>query len=212
MLDKIYISFIFAAFISGLIFIKKSSPFNYKLLLFFLLVTCMNESVCFYIKSNALGSTYIFYNFYYYFRFPLIGWMFLPLFYSKFQKKIVYLFFILSISFFFFNFFFYYQAIELHINYQLLGGIFTITFCLLHFYNILKRSHKENPLTTNFFWISTGFFFYFLGTLPFFGVLRLLVEKDIIFAEQYYILVKSLNIYLYSLIALDFYIQWKYQK
>ncbi len=212
MLDKIYISFIFSAFILGLVFIKRSSPFNYKLLLFFLFVTCFNESVCFYIKSNALGSTYTFYNVYYYFRFLLLGWIFLPLFSSKLQKNIIYLFFILSISMLVFNFFYYYNSKELHTNYQLLGGVFTITLCLLHFYNILKGSLKENPLKAKFFWISTGFFFYFLGTLPFFGILRLLVEKDIIFAEQYYVLVKSFSIYLYSLIAIDFYIQWKYQR
>ncbi len=210
--DILYIGWILIAFICGLIFIKKTSQFSYKLLLVFLIVTFLNESMCFYIKNKHLGNTYIFYNFYYYFRFPIIGWMFLNVFFNKIQKVIIYLFLLFSFVLFFVDNFYLYGFYSLHSNYQLLGGIFIIIISLIHFYNILKNTEKNNPLTTPFFWVATGFFFYFLCTLPFFGILNFLLKKDIIFVGAYLIIIKSFSILLYSSIGIDFYIQWKYQK
>lgn len=212
MLDIIYIGVIFTAFTIGLIFTKKSSQFSYKLLLLFLLITFLNESICFYIKTNQLGSTYLFYNVYYYFRFPILALMFLKMFSKQLQKVVVYLFLLFSIVLFFINSFYLYGFNSLHSNYQLLGGVFVIILCLIHFYNILKNTKKKNPLTTSFFWVATGLFFYFLGILPFYGIINLLLKKDIIFVAEYLATIKSLSIFLYTLIGLDFYIQWKHQK
>lgn len=199
-------------FIIGLIFTKKASHFSYILLLVFLLITFMNESICMYIKNKQLGSTYIFYNFYYYFRFPIIGWMFLNILSDKLQKGFVYFFMLFSVILFIVNNFYLYGFYTLHSNYQFSGGIFIVIISLIHFYNILKNTKKKNPLTTPFFWVATGLFFYFLGTLPFFGILNFLLQKEIIFVSAFLIIIKSFSILLYSLIGIDFYIQWKYQR
>lgn len=196
----------------GLIFTKKSSHFSYKLLLSFLLVTFLNESICLYIKIKHLGSTYIFYNLYYYFRFPLLGWIFFYLLSNIYQKSIVWIFLVITVFFFVYNTFYLYGIHSLHSNYLLAGGIFIISLCTMHFYNILKNSKKKNPLTTPFFWIASGLFFYFLGIQPFFGIINLLLKKDMIFVSEYLVIIKSLSIFLYSLIAIDFYIQWKNSK
>ncbi|HEX7905982.1 MAG TPA: hypothetical protein VF487_19050 [Chitinophagaceae bacterium] len=121
----------------------------------------------------------------------------------------IYFFFIVSVPMFLINVFYLYGLKALHSNYLLAGGIFIIILCLVHFYNILKNSRKENPFTTPFFAVATGLFFYFLGILPFFGIINLLLKKDIIFVSQYLVLVKSLSIFLYTLIGIEFYIQWK---
>ena len=211
-LDIIYISIILFSLIIGLIFTKKSSQFSYKLLLIFLTVTFLNESVCFYIKTKQLGSTYIFYNFYYYMRFPILGYMFLLFFENRFHIILVYLFWLLSAGLGYYNFFYLYGLNRLHSNYLLAGGIFTIILCLTHFYNILKKSRRENPITAPFFGVAVGLFFFFLGMLPFFGIINLLLKKDIIFVSEYLVLIKALSIFLYSLIGLDFFIQWKQLK
>jgi len=211
-LDLIYISIIFLSLMIGLVFTKKSSQFSYKLLLVFLAVTFFNESVCFYIKIKQLGSTYIFYNFYYYFRFPILGYMFLLLFENRFQKALVSLFLLLSVILGCYNFFYLYGLNRLHSNYLLVGGIFIIILCLIHFYNILRKSKQKNPLTSSFFAVAVGLFFFFLGMLPFFGIINLLLKKDIIFVSEYLVLIKALSIFLYSLIGLDFFIQWKQLK
>ncbi len=212
LLDILYIGLILIVFIIGLVFTKKSSQFSYKLLLLFLIVTFLNESICYYIKNTLHGSNNIFYNCYYYFRFPIIGFMFLNLFSSKFQKRIIYLFLIFSFLLFFINNFYLYGFYLLHSNYQAAGSIFVIALSLIHFYNILQNTNKKNPLITPFFWVATGFFFYFLCTLPFLGILNFLLKNEIVFVGQYLIIVKSLSLLLYSSIGIDFYIQWKYQK
>ena len=211
-LDITYISIILFSLITGLIFTKKSSQFSYKFLLIFLTLTFFNESACLYIKTRQLGSTYIFYNFYYYFRFPILGYMFLLLFENKFQKILVYFFLLLTAVLGCFNFFYWYGLNRLHSSYLLIGGIFTIILCLIHFYNILKKTKRENPLTAPFFGVAVGLFFFFLGILPFFGIINLLLKKDIIFVSEYLVLIKALSIFLYSLIGLDFFIQWKQLK
>ncbi len=210
-LDILYISFILLALVIGLIFTKKSSQFTYKLLLSFLLITFLNESICFLIKTKHLGSTYIFYNIYYYFRFPILGCMFLEIFFNRYQKIFVYLFFVFSIALFFINSFYLYGFNSLHSNYLLSGGVFVIILSLVHFYNILKNSKKKNPLKTPLFWVATGLFFYFLGILPFYGIINLLLKSDMIFVSEYLTIIKSLSIFLYTLIAIEFYIQWKHQ-
>ncbi len=211
-LDYVYIIFIFLSLLTGLLLIKRASRISYKLLLLFLLITFLNESICLYIKTNELGSTYIFYNFYYYFRFPVLGAMFLYFFKNKFQRIFIYLFWVFSGILFVLNFFDLYGLHRLHSNYLLSGGIFTITLCLIHFYNILRKSKRQNPLTAPFFAVATGLFFFFLGMLPFFGIINLLLKKDIIFVAEYLVLIKSLSIFLYSVIGIDFFIQWKQLK
>jgi hypothetical protein len=208
-LEYIYISLILIASLLGLIFSRKSGLHHYWLLTIFLFVTFINENICLYVKSNNLGSTYAYYNLYYYFRYPAIVCMFLKLINDKLHKRMSVLFLIYSFVALLLNYLVIYSLMELHIYYHLTGGLFVVWICLSYFYNILKNVHYENPLKAPFFWVATGLFFYFLGILPFFGVFKLLIETNIIVTQQYITLAKSLSILLYSLIMLDLYIQWK---
>src|SRR4051794_21615749 len=98
MMDIIYMSFIGLSVLCGLIFLKKSSHIAYKLLLIFLIVTLSNEITCFFVKQNH-DQTQVYYNIYYYFRFPFIGLAFHTIFFNK-NKFISYFiisFYLLSI-------------------------------------------------------------------------------------------------------------------
>lgn len=211
-LDFGYIGFIFIAVISGLIFTKESTHFSYKILLRFLFITLLNETVCFYIKNKGLGSTYVFYNIYYYFRFMLLGYLFQQFFEQKIQKIFISVFYVVSLFFLIYNWSKFGFTHSLHSNYMLVGGIFIIIICLLHFYNILKESKRSNPLSAPLFWTATAFLFYFLAVLPFFGIIKWLLKYDMIFVSHHLFLVKSLSILLYSFITIDFIIQWKILK
>jgi hypothetical protein len=52
-------------------------------------------------------------------------------------------------------------------------------------------------------------FFYFLGVIPFLGIINFLVKTDLILAAHQLIIAKTLSILLYSFIAIDYIIQWK---
>ena len=211
-LDYVYISFILLSVLCGLFFIKKTSHISYSIFLAFLIITVMNETLCFYIKESRAGSTYPLYNVYYYIRFPILGLVYFHVYTSSIQKRIVILFWVASVLFLAVNLFYYSGLNKLHSNYLFFGGLFVILLCLFHFYNILKMAGKRNPLRTNFFWISTGFFFFFLGMLPFYGIINLLLKNNMIFVSEYLATIKTLSILLYSLISVDFYLNWKHQK
>lgn len=208
MLDYIYIAFIGFSFIVSIVFTKKASHIAYKLLSFFLAVTFCNEVICYLLKKEGI-STYVYYNFYYYFRFPFLGFIFQKVFNT--QKKLrnfIYGFYVISVIMLLVNLSLYDGFSKLHITYLLLGGVFIIILCLMHFFFLLHE-RDSNPFQSMFFWVSTAFFFYFLGVLPILGVVNFLVKNQIIFASQQFIITKSLSILLYSLIAIDYIIQWK---
>ena len=212
MLDIIYISFIALSALTGLLLWNPSTPAPYKLLTVFLMITFLNESTCFILKKEGIR-THILYNTYYYIRFPLIGWMYYKLVYrNQFFSLFIRAFLTLSIGLFFLCLYLYDGFTKLHTVYLLAGGIFTIALCLMYLLSLLRNDEIINPFVTPFFWISTGFFFFFLGVLPYLGMINFLVKNYAIFAEQPLILVKLLSILLYSLISIDFLVQWKQTK
>jgi hypothetical protein len=211
-LDIIYISLIGVSFAAGLMLTKKSSLLSYKLFLGFLGITFINELTCFFLKGSGV-STYPLYNIYYYFRFPFLGLVFQQLFAGK-KRQVLFInaFYILSIILLGYNLYLYGGIKKLHTIYVLTGGIFILILCLMHFYNILDKEKTGNPLQFLFFWIATGFFFFFLSVLPFIGVLNFLAKKFSVFSAQQLVLVKALCLLLYSFVIIDYYLQWKKMK
>ena len=211
MLDYIYLSFIAACIICGLVFTKRSSHIAYKLFLFFLIVTFANETVCYYLKIKNTIHTNFLYNIYYYFRFTFLGIIFYSLLYKN-RAAIIFIraFWLLSV-FLFFIFYQLYHGIfnQLHTRYLMLGGIFVIINCLLLFYQSVKDERVISPFEFPFFICATALFLYFLGILPFFGVINLLVKKYPSLATSPAIVAKSLSIVFYSLISFDYFLQWK---
>lgn len=211
MLDYIYIAFIGFSFIVSIVFTKKASHIAYKLLSFFLVVTFCNEVICYLLKKDGV-STYMYYNFYYYFRFPFLGFIFQKVFNTqKVLRNFIYGFYVISVIMLLVNLYLYDGVSKLHITYLLLGGVFIIILCLMRFFFLLHEKNS-NPFQSIFFWVSTAFFFYFLGVLPILGVVNFLVKKQIVFASQQFIITKCLSILLYSLISIDYIIQWKQAK
>ena len=195
-----------------MIFTKKSSHIAYKYLLFFLVVTFANEVTCYFLKSFT--STIIFYNIYYYFRFIFLG----IIFQSLLNKKRIINYFINSfyiISFFLFFFCLYlYAGISkyLHTIYFLTGVVFIIINCLLIFYQSLKSEEIINPLIFPFFLSSIALFLYFLGGLPFLGIFNFMAKKYPSLVSNKFIIMKLLSVMLYSLISVDYFLQWKRMK
>jgi hypothetical protein len=178
----------------------------------FLLVTFANELVCYFLKRDLMNTT-LYYNIYYYFRFPILGFVYYDAMKrSKFSGQLLMGFLLISLCFFVFNIYAYKSLWKLHTNYLLAGGLFIILISLIYLYQLIKSELLVNPILTPFFWVSTGFLLYFLGIIPFIGVLKILTQKSYVIATQQFIISKSLSIVLYSLISFSFYLQWKRTK
>ncbi len=210
MLDFIYISLIGLSIICGLVFTKRSSHIAYKILLVFLIVTFCNEVMCYFLKSHL--PTFIFYNIYYYFRFPVIGLIFHKIFGKKTKSINLFIntFYIISVPFFFLCIYLYKGLNkELHNIYLLTGILFVIINCLIFFYRSLRSEEIINPFDFTFFITTVGLFLYFLGCLPFLGTFNFMLKHYPSIIANRIIITKSLSIMLYSLISIDYYLQWK---
>lgn len=209
MIDLIYISVIGISLIVGLTFLKKASPLWHVLLVIFLFITLTNEITCYFLKKELI-STIPYYNIYYYFRFPILGFIYFDAMdRNKIAGYFIKIFIGLSIIFLIVNLYNYQTLYKLHTNYFLFGGVFIIIFSLFYLYQLLRSDTLTNPLITPFFWICIGFLLYFLGVLPFLGAINILAKKSLVIASQQLIISKSLSIILYSLISFGFYLQWK---
>lgn len=199
----------------GFIFVRKQSHIAYKLLLLLLVVTLANETMCYFFKNTGFMHTIVFYNLYWYFRFPLLGLIFFKIFGNK-NKAIDYFikgFWILSIIFFIICWYLYKGLFEqMHTLYLAAGGVFVIINCLLLFYQSLKNDDVIRPIEFPFFISAVAFFLYFLGILPFFGIANLLTLKYPVLADNPSIIARSLSLFIYSFFAFDFFVQWKIMK
>src|SRR5581483_1698659 len=194
MLDYVYISFIALSLCCGLVCTRRSSHSSYKLLLIFLFVTLFNEAFCYVLKHHK-QNTHFYYNLYYYFRFPFLGYIFQRLYSgNKTITIVIKTFYILTIPLFLLCLYLYHGITKLHSIYLVGGGLFIVVLCLLHFYNLLKKDDIHNPFKAPFFWIATGLFFYFLGVIPFLGIINFLVKTDLILAAHQLIIAKTLSI------------------
>ncbi|MEO6669393.1 MAG: hypothetical protein ABIN36_07945 [Ferruginibacter sp.] len=159
--------------------------------------------------------TVIFYNIYYYFRFPFLALVFQTILSKKnpFVDYFIKLFYIISIPLFFICFYLYHGLYkQLHTIYLLIGGVFVIINCLLLFYESIKNDEIINPFAFPFFISTMALFLYFLVILPFFGVINFLVASKTIMARDPALVAKVMSTIFYSLISVDYYLQWKRTK
>ena len=172
--------------------------------------------MCYSLKQVGFKRTYVFYNIYYYFRFPMLGLIFQTIL-AKRNKPAVYFitgFYFISLLLFFIFYDLYGGLFkQVHTSYLLIGGVFVIINCLLLFYQSVKEEELMGPFSFPFFLCSVALFLYFLGILPFFGVINILVKKNYYTASFNPSLIsRSLSIIIYSLISIDYFLQWKRMK
>jgi hypothetical protein len=200
--------------VCGLIFTKKSSHIAYKLFLVILTITFFNELTCYFLKQRQIP-TALFYNIFFYIRFPFLGQIFLTIF-SKRIKSFHYFtksFYLISLILFFVCFHLYNGLnYQIHTIYFLTGSVFIIINCLFLFYESVKDEEIINPVDFPFFLISMGFFIFYLALSPFFGILNFLLKTNVVLLQNQFIIIKSLNVILYSLISFDYFLQWKRTK
>lgn len=193
------------AFIAGLFWVKKSSPAFYKLFIFFLLITFLNETLCFYLKKTGY-KTIVFYNLYYYFRFPFLIWIYCLMF--KIQRYFC-IYILITIALFVYCIIDFGIDQKIHTPFFIFGCasiiVAAITFFIIH----LRKVEFEKPFEIPFFWITTGLFIFFLFISPFFGIINYLNKNALSFAKTGYYFIKIINFFLYSLFVIDFYFEWK---
>lgn len=217
MLNAVYLLAIFLSVVCGLIYVERSSHLSYRLLVLFLIVTFANEIWCFSLKLCGI-KTGVYYNIYYYFRFPLLS----VIFYSLLKEKLVIasaikIFLISTVVLLALDIYVYSGFVKLHVIYLLIGATFVIALCLFFFYFTISDEKLNDQKQVPFFLSAAGIFLYFLGVMPSLGSLSFLIRKagPSIYERIYFstlMVPKILSILLYSIIAIDVYKQWKQER
>jgi hypothetical protein len=191
---------------------NKRTSKEFKILLFFLIATGLNTLII-RITSNHQIRNHFIQNIYNYIRFPLLAWAYFHFFKTRHSNwyKISFALWLMT------PLLIVYSLIHngwntLNTPYMVAGSVFVIICALLYFYFLFNADNVLQPFRFPLFWSSVGFFFYFLSILPSFGIFNLLMADDLLLAKRIFILSNAMGIILYSLISLDFLIQWKQQK
>ena len=207
-MDTLYLYFIGLSVAVGLLSVRRDTPLPLKLFLLFLGYTLANELVVLSIK----GSNHWLYNIYNYFRFTLLGIIYLQLLVTPVIKKIIFWFLLslplwLGLSFYFTGGFY-----QLHTPSVLAGSVMVVFVTVSYLFELLQFPGQGTLFSRPFFWISTGLMFYFLGNLPYLGSINYLVKKDMNLAIRLYYIIYALNAIMYTLFVVAFISTWNRKK
>lgn len=210
MLSYLYIFFIGGAVLAGMLVSEKKLHRAYRLFTIFLLVTLLNEVLCYYVKLAGYYTLWI-YNLYYYFRVIFLAYIFQTLLPSGHWaiKYVIRPFYLVTLLLGI-TFYIKYDGIEkqLHGLYFMVGGVFIIANCLILFYESLKRTEGASAWSQPFLISSVALFIYFLGILPFIGLINFLIKNHSSLSHYGGMIAQGLSVLIYSLISLDYYKQW----
>lgn len=213
MLNLIYIGLIFVSMASSIIYVKYRGGLSYKILSLFLGITFFNEVTCYFLLKSHMNNLPL-YNAYYYIRPVFIALLYKNLFITHigFRKYtnaflIVFLTIILPINIFYYGFY-----MNLHAIAYAIGNLFIITCCLYYFYWSYKDDTVMKPFVQPFFFTSSAFLIFTLILFPFNTLHNLLLKITPHLLDYRQLIARVLSIFLYSLITLDIYLEWKRKK
>lgn len=85
-----------------------------------------------------------------------------------------------------------------------IGNIFMLIFILYYFWKLSVSANILAFYKERMFWVSTGMLFFWLGSLPYFGLFNLLSEKFLPMLKSYALVMLFLNYLMYLLFAASF--------
>lgn len=85
-----------------------------------------------------------------------------------------------------------------------LGGLFIISFAIAYLWQLYNSEETHSIFSEPVFWFSIAWLFYFIVTVPYFGMLNFIVENYRAFAEKYYLLIDITDSLYKLLLAVGF--------
>ncbi|HXB91470.1 MAG TPA: hypothetical protein VNU72_04240 [Puia sp.] len=205
-LNYVYITVILIAFISSLIAFRLDLPFHLKLFSCLLGLTFIIE--CF----VALFERPIFHhrnNFWIYNSFGLVefwlyGYFFYRIITVKALRKVIFLFLLIFPIFWVITIFFLFGFNVWNSYVVIVGSFFSVIFAIMYYYQIITAKEIRSLRSMPEFWIATGLLIFYLGELPFFGVLNFLVSHDMLLTRSLLKVLKLLDTLMYGLFSYGF--------
>lgn len=130
------------------------------------------------IASNYLGTNLFLFHLYTYVEFGIIAFIFYNLSKEVVWKRIILIFAIIFALFSIINLTFIETLLQFNSNQRYLEGIMILIFCVGYYTKLLRKAENIYLEKHPFFWLTSGYFIYFAGTLFLFLFSRELMENN----------------------------------
>jgi hypothetical protein len=183
---------------------KRTQPFYMKIFLLFLAVTFAIESTMWVIAVYLHNRTTWLANIGLIIEFSFYGLFFYQVLRGVFIKNLIRVFLVTFPLFSIYNIT---LGQGLHVfNHHtfIFGGVMVVMLCVMYFYELMRSPSYVDIIREPVFWIATGVIFFYIGTLPYFGLINYLFKHFPEIAKSYFVIVKVLNILLYILFTIAY--------
>lgn len=99
---------------------------------------------------------------------------------------------------------YYFQAGNFPSNSYLLGCILIVTICIYYFYELFHLPGLGNLLKEPAFWVCTALLFFYICSLPFFGLYNLMSKVSPGIMENISVILTVMNVFLYTIFTAAF--------
>jgi hypothetical protein len=200
----VYICSVCIAWISSLRSFRLDFPFHLKLFSCLLGLTALVEltafilPTCFHIKNNWLYNAFTLVEFWAY------GFFYTWIIRKKILKRIILVFLLTFPVFWFITVFYQYGFFTWNSSVIVVGSFFSVLLPLMYYYQIITEREIIPLRALPEFWIATGMLIFYLGSLPFFGMLNFLGRSHDGMVQKLYTVLTVQNIIMYSLFTYAF--------
>lgn len=199
----LFFSAIVLSLLSCIFKFRKLHPLVTKYFVWFLLFYLFLECYGLYLSSHKIRNHWL-YNIYIFIEFNFLNYIYFHAITTTRSRNIIKLFSLIYPLLFIINIAFI-QGMHIFNTYSYVaGGVGVIVWTCMYFTELLSKPKYSSIIEQPLFWISTGLLFFYLGNIPFYGMINYLLKNYLGIVKNYFIIVLILNILKYSLYAVGF--------
>ncbi|MDF2193608.1 hypothetical protein [Paraflavitalea sp. CAU 1676] len=197
----LYVEFISLLASLHLLF-RKNTPFYLKLFSPYLLLTLIVEITSWQMINNQVNSSDLIFPFSA-FEFEFYLFILYHIIQTPGIKKAVLYALVIYPLLAVFNIYYLQAGVFPSFTYSL-GCLLIVTICIYYFYELFHLPSSVNLLREPAFWICTGLLFFYICSLPLFGMYSLIYRATTIIMENISVILTVMNVLLYTLFTVAF--------
>lgn len=199
----LFFSAIVLSLISCIFKYRKLHPLVIRYFVWFLLFYLLLECYGLYLSSHKIRNHWL-YNIYIFIEFNFLNYIYIQTITTSGPRNTIKAFSLVFPLFFIINIAFI-QGIHTFNTYSYVaGGAAVIVWTCMYFTELLSKPKFSSIIEQPLFWISTGLLFFYLGNIPFYGMINYLLKNHYGIVKNYFVIVLILNVLKYSLYAVGF--------
>jgi hypothetical protein len=161
------------------------------------------EAIGLTMRNHGVANAWL-YNLYILIEFTFFNWLYYEAIFEKKLKRIIRVVSLLFPVLFLVNEF-WIQGFHIFNTYgYIVGALIVLVWVAMYFIQLLNRPLQPTALVQPLFWISTGLLFFYLGNIPFYGMINYLMEVYPDTLQRYFIIVHLLIMVKFILFGVGF--------